>query len=129
MMDLRDAHERTLARVQKLVVLAGRSTNAHERALAAQKAVEYLAAHPAPLRWRVAAGTPVFVIPSRLMVNPNAIRKDQLKATHARGENWFFEAHRVRGALESRALSHGWLVFDRYETTVFVSAGAVDVFL
>jgi hypothetical protein len=126
---LQDAHVKTHARVQKLVTLAGRTTNEHERRLAARKACEYLDAHPAPLRWKVPVGTPVRVIAEQYYTNGNTIRGAQLKKSHARGDNWFFEAHRVKGEDAARSLALGWLMFQRLHMVVFVDAGKVEVYL
>ena len=121
--------EKVLDRVRKLVTLAGRTSNEHERKLAARKAVEYLDAHPAPLRWKVPTGTHVRVIDARYYKDGTATDATKLRKTHARSDNWFFEAHRVTGAESARALALGYLLFKRHNMAVFVDAGKVEVHL
>lgn len=121
-------HTKTLDKVRKLVTLAGRTDNVHERALAARKASEYLDAHPTPIRWLVPAGTRVKVVDSRFYANGDIV-KGKTKDTTARGANWFFEAQRVRGDEAARTLALGWLLFKRHGKAVFVEAGKIEVHL
>lgn len=124
-------YQKVIARVKRLVALAGRSLNPNEaeRRLAAQKTAEYLAAHPTPLRWLVKPGTTVRIVETKHMAAGLGRAKTHLKTTKARGQNWFFEAQRVQGPQAVEALRAGWLQFERHGYTVFVPAGDVEVHL
>jgi hypothetical protein len=121
--------EKVLARVSKLVMFAGRAPTEPERRTAAQAACAYLDKYPTPLRWRVPAGTAVRVLDAVHYKDGDAINGKYLRKTHARGDNWFFEAHRVKGAEATRALALGFLLFKRHNMAVFVEAGKVEVHL
>lgn len=121
--------DKVLERVRRLMAFAGRAPTEHEQRTAARIACEYLDRHPTPLRWRVPAGTAVRVLDGRHYTNGDSINGKHLKKTTARGDNWFFEAHRVKGTEAARSLSLGWLLFKRHNMAVFVEAGSIEVHL
>lgn len=124
-------YQKVVARVKRLVALAGRALNPNEaeRKLAAQKTADYLAAHPTPLRWLVKPGTTVRVVETKHLHTGLGRAKQHLRTTKARGSNWFFESQRVQGTQAVEALRAGWLQFERHGYTVFVPAGDVEVHL
>lgn len=124
-----DDYGKHVDRVSKLIALAGRSSNEHERKLAAQRAADYLDKYAVPLRWRVPVGTEVRVVPSQYMANGMRGAVSRIRKAPARNEHWLFEAQRVKGEGASEALSLGWLHFKRHGYDLFVPAGSVEVFL
>ncbi len=120
--------EKQLERLQKLLRMAGGSANEHEAALAAQRAVAYLEAHPLPLRWRVPKGTTLRVVPTEALQHKSqAEAKLRVVTTH--GDNWFFETHRIKNEQATNALRKGHLYFERHGYSVLVDCSRVEAFL
>lgn len=120
--------EKQLERLQKLLRMAGSTANANESALAATRAVDYLQTHPLPVRWLVPKGTTLRIVPTSALASQSE-SKAKLRVVTAHGDNWFFEAHRVKNEQAANALRAGHLYFEKNGYSVLVPAGRVDVYL
>lgn len=121
--------EKSLARVQKLLALAASTVNEHETALAVSRVVDYLEAHPLPMRWLVKKGTEVRLVPLTAMEDLRQA-KAVIRKVALRKDNWFFEEHRVKDQKDTvLALSNGYIFFQRHGYAVFVPVRYVEVFL
>jgi len=121
--------EKHLARVQKLLALAASTCNEHETALAVRKVLEFLEAHPLPMRWHVKKGVEIRLVPLTAMEDLRQA-KAVIRKVALRKDNWFFEEHRVKDAKDtSLALSSGYIFFQRHGYAIFVPVREVEVFL
>lgn len=120
--------DKHLDRVRKLLALAGSTVNAHESALAAERAVTYLEKNPIPIRWYVRQGVRVQVVPLAALKSASEARA-RLRVVETRGDSWFFEEHRMKDAQAANALRKGCLYFVRHNYAVLVPAGHVEAYL
>lgn len=121
--------DRHLSRVRKLLALAGSTVNEHETGLAVVRVVDYLNAHPLPLRWYAPQGTTVRVVPVEVL---HDLREagGVIREVRLRKGNWFFEDHRVKDVAQALSvLRHGYMYFQRYGFALFVPIKCLQVFV